>query len=129
MGTKLPDSLLATISAGADPGPESLLLLISKLTKVWDTANVKTSCLDVIRGGKRLGLVSITFDADILEQSETTSSTKSSHGGANTIRKVNLTNEPKSLAGTGVTKSIKRRKTNERSSVPHGTQPGRNETP
>jgi hypothetical protein len=84
MDTKLPGSMQATISARVEHDPESLGLLISTLTKVWDTANVKTSCLDVIRDGRRLRLVTITFDAVTYEQYETMSSIRCSPGEGST---------------------------------------------
>jgi hypothetical protein len=73
MGTKSHGSGKVITSVEADLGPESLLQLISNLTTVWDIANVKTSCIDAIQDGKRLRLVTITFDADIFVQSVTTS--------------------------------------------------------
>jgi hypothetical protein len=84
MGTKLPASMQDIISAEADLDPEYLLRLISRLMMVWDTANVKTSCIDVIRDGKRSRLITLTFDVGTYEQSETTFSIKSSLGGGGT---------------------------------------------
>lgn len=76
MGTKSLSSALVTTSVKADLDPAYLGRLISKLTAVWDTANVKTSCIDAIQDGRRLRLITITFDVDTYEQLETTSSTK-----------------------------------------------------
>jgi hypothetical protein len=67
----------AIISVEADLDRSYLTRLTSKLMEVWDTANVKISCIDAIRDGKKLRLIMITFDADTYDLSETTSSTKS----------------------------------------------------
>jgi len=67
----------AITSVEADLDHNYLTQLTSRLMEVWDTANVKISCIDAIRDGKKLRLIMITFDADTYEQSETTSSTKS----------------------------------------------------
>jgi hypothetical protein len=67
----------AIISVEADLDRSYLTRLTSKLMEVWDTANVKISCIDAIRDGKKSRLIMITFDADTYDLSETTSSTKS----------------------------------------------------
>jgi hypothetical protein len=67
----------AITSVEADLDRSYLTRLTSKLMEVWDTANVKISCIDAIRDGKKLRLIMITFDADTYDLSETTSSTKS----------------------------------------------------
>lgn len=71
--TKSLNSVQAITYVKADLDPEFLSRLISKLTKVWDTANVRTSCIDATRCGRRSRLITITFDADTYEQCETTS--------------------------------------------------------
>lgn len=77
MGTKSQELVKAIISVEADLDRSYLTRLTSQLMEVWDTANVKISCIDAIRDGKRSRLIMITFDADTFEQSERTSSTKS----------------------------------------------------
>lgn len=67
----------AITSVEVDLDRSYLTQLISRLMEVWDIANVKISCIDAIRDGKRSKLIMITFDADIYDQSETTSLTKS----------------------------------------------------
>lgn len=60
------------ISAKADRARPFTMRWISKRTRDWVIANVKISDTGDYHDGVKSGQITITFDVDILEQSETT---------------------------------------------------------
>lgn len=73
MGIKLQESGEVIICAKADPARPFTTRWISKRTKDWAIANVKISDIDAFPPGGESVQITITFDVDICEPSETTS--------------------------------------------------------
>lgn len=77
MAIRLQESGEVIISAKAGVARPYLMQLTSWPMKDWEIADVRILPSAVTRNGKWLKQITITFDADISEQSETTYSIKS----------------------------------------------------